>query len=72
MKISKDRKVLVITAFASAAALFTVISKNINAGQQYDNGYHSYGDGPGFQRPVAPGYQYYAPGRQSRMQVNSQ
>lgn len=72
MKFSKDTKILAITAVASAAALFAVISKNINAGQQYDAGYHTYGYGPGYQHPASPGYKYYTPGDQSRMQVKRQ
>ncbi|MGB5278780.1 MAG: cupredoxin family copper-binding protein [Gammaproteobacteria bacterium] len=78
MKISKDTKAMAITALASAAALFTVVSTNLDAGQQplagngyHDNGYYGnghYGYRGGHQRAAPPGYLYYAPGSQSRMQ----
>jgi plastocyanin len=75
MKISKDSKALAITALGSAAALFTVVSTNLDAGQQQlaGNSYYGYGSGyerpapRGYHYPAPPGYLYYAPGGQSRM-----
>lgn len=72
MKITKDTKALAITAFASAAALFTVVSTNLEAGPQQLAGNGYYGYGGGYERPAAPGYLYYAPGEQSRMQQRAQ
>ena len=68
MKISKDRKILVITAIVSASALFVAVTKNLNAGQGSYGGYQKYGYDTGYPRPTAPAYQYYAPGMQPGMQ----
>jgi plastocyanin len=72
MKITKDTKALAITAFASAAALFTVVSTNLEAGPQQLAGNGYYGYGGAYERPAAPGYIYHAPGDQSRMQQHAQ
>jgi plastocyanin len=68
MKISRDQKILLITAIGSAAVLFAAISKNLNAGQGNYGSYKNYGYDPGYQPHASPGYQYYAPGMPHRSQ----
>lgn len=68
MKISRDSKVLAITAIASAAVLFAAISKNLNAGQGNYGSYKNYGYDLGYQPPASPGYRYYAPAMPHRTQ----
>ena len=62
MKISKDMKILALTALVSASALFVAVTKNLNAGQGYYGGYQKYGYDTGYSRPTAPAYQFDAPG----------
>ena len=72
MKLSKDRKILALTAVVSATALFVAVSKNLNAGQGYYGGYKHQGYDTGYQRPAPPGYKYYNPGMRPRMQAYPQ
>ena len=62
MKISKDTKILALTALLSATALFVAVTKNLNAGQGYYGDYRNDGYDPRYPRPTPPAYQYYAPG----------
>lgn len=69
MKPLSHSTVLAITAVVSAAALFTAVSKNLNAGQHGHKDYRYYGYDTRYQPPAPPGYQYYAPGMPHGMQV---
>ncbi len=75
MKANRHSTTLAITAVISAAALFTAITKNLNAGQGgyapyghygYDR-YGHYGYDRGFRPPAPPGYIYQPPGQPHSM-----
>ena len=68
MTLLKHSKTLTITAVASIAALFTMLSTNSNAGQHPYHGYKGYGSERYYQPPAPPGYLYYQPGMQRSMQ----
>ena len=72
MKLSRDAKTLAVTALASAAALLTFASSNIDASQQKTTATKYYGFGRSYEHLAHPGYQYYPPGRHSRMRVYRQ
>ncbi len=67
MKSYRHSTILAITAVVSAAALFTAMTKNLNAGQGGYNNPRYYGYDPRVQPSAPPGYPYYAPGMPYRM-----
>ncbi len=64
MTLLKNSKTLTITAVASIAALFAMLSTNSSAGHYPYHGYKGYGSERYYQPPAPPGYMYYQPGMQ--------